>query len=333
MSGKIAIISDCFYGDDAITGQPFSGRLGQKARMLVRSLGMDPDRVVWDTVIRRKPPFGAFLDWCVGKRQAGDLPYGPIAPSKYLPLHLYHEHIPPLFDRLEAQGVAVVVPMGQAATWAFLGDGRVTKLRGFLQETARFRVLPTYSMAMVQRKFEWQNILAADLLKAWKELDAPSSEAPPRLLHIAETVEDLPTIIREVSALPLVALDIETERHTQITCISFGGPDASWVIPFRSRENSTGSYWPDALSERFAWEAVKELCDTPQPKVGQNGLYDLFFLYFLMGFRVRNYQHDSMLLHHSNQPEMQKSLDFLVSIYLNAPAWKDLRKQAKEKEA
>ncbi len=60
------------------------------------------------------------------------------------------------------------------------------------------------------------------------------------------------------------------------------------------------------------------------PKVFQNGMYDMQYLWS-MGLTVVNPRHDTMLLHHSLVPEMLKGLGFLGSIYTSEPAWKLMR--------
>ena len=54
-------------------------------------------------------------------------------------------------------------------------------------------------------------------------------------------------------------------------------------------------------------------------------MYDLQYL-LRLGLRVNAASHDSMLLHHSIFPEMNKGLGFLGSIYSFEPAWKLMRK-------
>jgi len=62
----------------------------------------------------------------------------------------------------------------------------------------------------------------------------------------------------------------------------------------------------------------------------QNGLYDLQYI-LRMGLRPANCQADTMLLHHSLFPELQKGLGFLGSIYTNEASWKLMREQDSNK--
>ena len=125
------------------------------------------------------------------------------------------------------------------------------------------------------------------------------------------------------------AVDIETLRG-QITMIGFARSRSdAIVIPFVNR-NMT-SYWETHEDEVRAWVMVKEMLETPIPKIFQNGLYDLSYIVPL-GFKPQNVTEDTMLLHHSLYPELRKGLDFLGSIYTDEVSWKLMRHRNKEAE-
>jgi DNA polymerase I-like protein with 3'-5' exonuclease and polymerase domains len=78
--------------------------------------------------------------------------------------------------------------------------------------------------------------------------------------------------------------------------------------------------------ERSAWGFIREImADREIKKVFQNGLYDIAFLYRSVGIKVRGAEHDTMLMHHSLQPESLKGLGYLGSIYTDERAWKYMR--------
>jgi hypothetical protein len=66
------------------------------------------------------------------------------------------------------------------------------------------------------------------------------------------------------------------------------------------------------------------------PKVFQNGLYDIHFLWRKYGIAPARCEHDTMLLHHALHPEMLKGLGFLGSLYSTEPAWKLMRPKGKQ---
>ena len=126
----------------------------------------------------------------------------------------------------------------------------------------------------------------------------------------------------------LLAPDIET-LNGQIRCIGFArSKEDVLVVPFIARL-SGGSYWGEEDHELRAWACVRALLESEIPKVGQNFLFDLQYL-TRVGIRCRNVRHDTMLLHHTLFPEMQKGLGFLGSVYTNESAWKLLRRRGNE---
>lgn len=68
------------------------------------------------------------------------------------------------------------------------------------------------------------------------------------------------------------------------------------------------------------------LTDPTIPKLFQNGLYDISFLWRAYGIGVRGATHDTMLLSHALQPESLKGLAYLGSIYTDHGPWKSERK-------
>ena len=68
------------------------------------------------------------------------------------------------------------------------------------------------------------------------------------------------------------------------------------------------------------------LVDGSIPKLFQNGLYDISFLWRAYGIGVRGTVHDTMLLSHALQPESLKGLAYLGSIYTDHGAWKSERR-------
>ncbi len=53
-------------------------------------------------------------------------------------------------------------------------------------------------------------------------------------------------------------------------------------------------------------------------------MYDIQYCH-RYGLRVNRYAHDTMIRHHALQPEMEKGLGFLASIYTDEAPWKVLR--------
>ena len=198
---------------------------------------------------------------------------------------------------------------------------------------ARLKFLPTYSPAAVLRAWHWRPIVLADLLKAARERRVATLARPHRRVIVSPSIGEVEEWTGRALSGPaparLLAPDIET-LNGQIRCIGFArSREDVLVIPFIARLTG-GSYWGDEAHELRAWRAVRALLESPIPKVGQNFLFDLTYL-SRFGIRSRNCYHDTMLLHHTLFPEMQKGLGFLGSIYTNESAWKLFRRRGTEK--
>jgi DNA polymerase I-like protein with 3'-5' exonuclease and polymerase domains len=163
-----------------------------------------------------------------------------------------------------------------------------------------------------------------DFIKAKREREFPDLRRPVRFVHVAETYEDIRRYKEEyLDGASRVAFDVETDRRAQITCICFAASiDRVLVIPFVDQRKPQGNYFTDISEELAAWDLVAEILDSQAEKVGQNGMYDMTYAWQQYGIPTRNYAHDTMLLHHALQPESDKGLGFLGSVYTNEASWK-----------
>jgi DNA polymerase I-like protein with 3'-5' exonuclease and polymerase domains len=161
----------------------------------------------------------------------------------------------------------------------------------------------------------------ADFIKAWRESASPTLTRPERQVIVNPTLKE----ISEWTGMALeddsrLAVDCET-AGSLITCISFAtSPKSALTIPFRSKDG-TRNYWNNEEAEIIAWSHVRLLLECGRPLVFQNGMYDMQY-FIKMGFNLQYAYDDTMLLHHSLYPEVQKSLGFLGSIYTNEASWK-----------
>jgi hypothetical protein len=228
--------------------------------------------------------------------------------------------------------------VGNTATWALLLNTGITKLRGVVTtaqapQVEGLKVLPTYHPAVLFKgpdSWGLRPIIVLDLRKARRESEFPEVRRPERVIYIEPTIADLETFYREHLAYAKeIAFDIET-NSTSITCIGFAPSEQiAIVIPFSDPRKVNGSYWENAADDLAAWEFVRRVLALPCPKIAQNGLYDVTFLWRNHGIWVNNFEDDTMLLHHALQPESEKGLGFLGSVYTNEAAWKVMRKRAK----
>lgn len=86
------------------------------------------------------------------------------------------------------------------------------------------------------------------------------------------------------------------------------------------------NWWPNPESELEAWKFVKMVLESDVPKIGQNCVqYDCYWLLKEMRIGVKNVVHDTMQLAHAWQPELEKNLGFLGSVFLDEVSWKGIR--------
>ena len=276
-------------------------------------------------------PPGNRLEWFCGGKADGIVSYPALLPSRYV-----RRDFEPELDRLADEILRVdpnlILALGNTALWALCGRTGVSKLRGTTHLTTHcvsgYKLLPTYHPSAVLRQWEHRPTGVMDLIKAKRESAFPEIRRPACEIWIEPTLEDIRTFNNDyVQGCDLLSVDIETSG-SRITCIGYAtGPDRAIVIPFDDERSKSGSYWQDAKSERSAWMLITGMLTDPTiPKLFQNGLYDIAFLWRAYGIGVMGAAEDTMLLSHALQPESLKGLGYLGSIYTDHGAWKSERK-------
>jgi DNA polymerase I-like protein with 3'-5' exonuclease and polymerase domains len=165
-------------------------------------------------------------------------------------------------------------------------------------------------------------------MKAPTEAAFPEVRRPPCTIWIEPSLPDIERFLNDhIRGCRILSVDIETSG-SRVTCIGFAPThDLALVIPFDDDRRPGRSYWPTPEDERQAWEIVRGILEDPTiPKVFQNGLYDIAFLWRSYGIRTFGATHDTMLLHHALLPESLKSLGFMGSVYTDHGPWKSERK-------
>lgn len=244
-----------------------------------------------------------------------------------------------LDTRLKELKPDLILCMGGTALWALTGEAAIMNYRGnfFFSERYNCPAIATYHPAALL--YQWSNMpyAWADLtkLKGWLDGDLPAPLH--RRFCINPTFAEIANVFATFNRNPdwLLGVDIETSPKTgQITTISFCTPTLGICIPIWDKDGTPAStnFWPTALDELKAWKWIKRFAELPNPKVMQNGLYDMQYLLDAapIEIRVLRTKDDTAILQHSLQPEMQKALGTLASLYLNEPSWKFMRTQDKD---
>jgi uracil-DNA glycosylase family 4 len=126
-------------------------------------------------------------------------------------------------------------------------------------------------------------------------------------IHIAKSIDDVKEFARIIASQPaskIRSFDTETtgldplSEDAKLITIQFGFRDAdgrvhAYVFPLWHRDNIW--YNPDE-----AWNTyIKPLLEDDSPKVGHNVKFDVLYIFFTTGVRVKNIVFDTMLILHN----------------------------------
>jgi DNA polymerase len=329
MKKSIAIIGEAWGVDEERSRTPFVGWAGSMLNALLDEADIRRQDCLVTNVFHRRPKDNDILSFTGPKEEAlGGYP--ALDKSKYV-----RSEFGPELHRLASELIEadpnVVVCLGNTAMWAMLGKVKISKLRGITDITTHtatgFKCLPTYHPAAIIRQYSLRPITIIDLIKAKREAEFPEIRRPRREIWIEPDLGDLHEFDRRyIQGCTILAVDIET-AGTHITCVGFAPrPDIALVIPFFDGRRKDRNYWSRREDEIAAWRFIQDvLARTESKKLFQNGLYDIAFLWRAMRMQVISAGEDTMLLHHSLQPESLKSLGFLGSIYTDEGPWKSDR--------
>ncbi len=322
--------------------RPLVGATGKLLRELCVTSKIDFDMCSLLNVVNYRPPGNDFTYFCGKKAQVGGKDYAlsPIATGMYL----RPEYLPQL-DRLKAEleilQPNLVVTLGREALWALTGLSGINKYRGSVVESTLvpgLKVLPTFHPAGIFRKHGNKVYLTLDLFKARSEMGFPDIRTLDREMHIypecaAELWQWYNRDQNKFGHDCLLSVDIE-DRTFQgkkvIECIGFAfSLSSALVVPFWSELRTDHNYWLTLDEELMAWEFVEHML-AMHPVLGQNYMaYDTWVMFKEMGLKTTIFAEDTMFQHHAFQPEMQKGLGLLASIYCNVPAYKNMKPRGK----
>jgi len=330
---KIAIVGEAWGAEEEKQRLPFVGASGWLLNQMLEEAGIARHECFITNCFNLRPERNDILNLCGPKKEVSH-GLGPIKAGKYI-LDKYLGELERLRSELEAARPNLVVALGGTASWALLGDSRISKIRGCIAESVgstKWKCLPTFHPAAILRQWELRAVTVLDLVKAKRQAEFPEIRRPERTVYTEPTLTDLEWFYEtHIAPAKALAFDIETSGDV-ITCLGFAPSSrVSLVVPFLDSRNPSSCFWKTVDEETRAWAFVRKVLASPIPKIAQNGAYDLGFLWRRYGIAVRNFTEDTMLLHHSLQPESPKGLGFMGSVYTDEPAWKIMR-EGKEDE-
>jgi uracil-DNA glycosylase len=298
--------------------------------------------IVATNVFNLRPPDNN-LDAFFTTKTLGLTTYPPYLRGKYLRPEYAH-HVEKLWHLISDLRPNLLICLGNAALWAVLRRTGISNLRGTtsLCPDLQIKTLATFHPAsLFKGASSWANrpIIIGDLTKAAREMETPDISRTKRWFLVSPTLAEIARWF-EVPATHY-AVDIETGRaiytklelktfspqmhailNRQISMIGFARNKTNAIcIPFMTRHSPDLNYWATEAEEVKALHLIQKALAKPIPKIFQNGIFDIPFLWSY-GLRPRHCTEDSMLLHHSIYAEMPKGLGFLGATYADAPSWK-----------
>jgi uracil-DNA glycosylase family 4 len=315
----VILLGDFPSEDDIERGRLFSGTAGKTLDHMLSAAKIDRNECLVTSVFTERPDGNNASAWMrdPAKSQSS-------------------------FERLAAEFRTkpsnVVVALGPVALWALTGMEALSKVRGSVLAASRVRngikVVPTLSPTHVRKQYEMLTVVVGDLVKAKAEDEFPGIRTPVRNLWLDPTLEDLYVLREKMLDAPLLSLDIET-GWGQISHMGIAWSKHDAIsIPFIDLRQTSKSYWKTAEEEAAAWRFVKEILESPVPKLGQfYANYDALVVLKNLGIKTMNYCEDTYVLSQAVYPELDRNLGFLGAGHSEQGAWKQLgRRQGGEEK-
>lgn len=319
----IMLIGEGWNEKEAEARSPFLGTTGWLLDNMLAEAGISRRECYCTNVINRRVSDIKAL--CGSKAEAVS-GYPPVVAGKYLRGEFTDELIR-LHTEIASVNPNIIIALGATAAWYLLRTSGLKAIRGSIAQShsslGSRQVLPTYHPSAVSRQWSLRPVVISDLDKARRHSTHRDIRRPERHIWIEPTLQDLEDYDRKfIADADLLSADIET-RQDQITCIGFApSPSSAIVIPFFTESGK--SYW-SKTEEIAVWAYVRRWLAS-KPTLFQNGLYDINFLWSRYGIPVPLASEDTMLLHHAYQPEMEKGLGFLATLYTDEASWKFMSK-------
>lgn len=352
LMADIVIVGEAWDREEAAARAPFVGPRGKMLFAMLRQVGIERERCFVTNVFNLQPePQNDVKNLC-GPKALGIPGMVAVQSGKYVSAQ-YASELTRLYREIANEKPNLILALGGTPAWALFNTAGIKKVRGApsyisgpaLAAIGRpIKVLPTYHPAAIMREYPLRSIVIADLEKAARESLFPEIRRPQREIWIRPSLDDLhrfdQEFIREANSL---SVDIETAGD-QITCVGFApSREVAIVVPFVDPLSRDGNYWQSTADELVAWNFVRRWCASTLPAaararlnyfphepyrrgIGQNNLYDINRLWRGYGIPL-HCEFDTMLTHHAMQPEMEKGLGFLGTIYTDELQWKFMRKK------
>lgn len=289
--------------------RPFVGKSGELLERLLRDSGIRREDCYITNVVKYRPPKNEFKFFRKKENRS-----------------LLESSLDEVAQEVRQLDPNVVICLGNEAVAAALGDRRISARRGFVEWSNKFscKVVATYHPAAVLRGINLYPVSLFDIRKAVREMGRKELlRETKRSVGFVKTWPEWISLLTRLRACGRVSFDIENVAEG-IDSISFGFKDGDvyvgMAIPIMTDK---GSYWSE-LEEREIWQGVQEILTAPHiGKVAQNAFYDMWHLRNDFGIEVAPVVHDTMIAASMINPEFDKDLWMLASMYTDVGFWED----------
>lgn len=329
---KIMIVGDFPGQSDEQKGLPLVGYSGDELASMLSEAGIMRSACFVTLAVKQRPP-GNDIGSFIAERRADITPLHHSLRDKFV-LPPVVESREALIREIELCRPNIIIALGNAALWQLTGRWGVDKWRSSLLECDlptgldyRPKVIPTFGPSRIMVQWSLRQIMIHDLRRA--EAQSKFREVTPAdskfVIRPAYTVAlaYLQKLFEVAEQGPMrLAVDIET-RAGHIACIGIAwSKREALCIPLMCVERPEG-FWTPEQEAMLMWNLQRLLCHPNALVIGQNFLYDAQYFHRWLCYsppRVR----DTMIAQHVCFSNMQKSLDFLSSMYCERHVyWKD----------
>lgn len=288
-NSTILFVGDFPGEDDEDGGRPFLGRDGQLLFSTLANFGYSRSTVSLAYVCNYRPYYNQ-----------SNTP-------------ALEEGILTLMQMLEANKFNVIVPLGKEAFEAvanILGDDNpqsLNRVRGSILDINGQKVIATFHPSFILRVPSAYPTFYLDLQRVAEEAKSPEIQRSKRDYYIVEDALQASEWCDKLCAASKLAVDIETIRDSnKILCIGFAtSPQEAVVFP----------YTPEYR------QAIETILAYNNTKIFHFGIFDTLVLRS-NGLIVQGYTEDTHIAQHIIEPELERSLEYLTSIYTKEPPYK-----------
>jgi len=326
-TSKIYVLSEFASKESDFSGQPLASLAEKEFFKILADVGISQSECSFSSVLLERPPADKLENHFVNKATAGYNYPPPYAMGKYLKPALLHNR-ERVYEEIAQVKPNLIICLGNLSAWTILDKTGVGGLRGTILSSPYGKTLATYSPISFQAQWELRHTVVMDMFKAKREMNTPDIIYDEVKVWLNPSLQNMAEFYQLAKEKSIISYDIETfPAQKQIRCVGFGIGGLSIVVPFLDKTKPDYNYWQNPNDEIQAWAFVRAMLSLPCKKVTQNGMYDITWLWKIIGMTPAGDCEDTMLFHHSLYPEMTKGLDFLGSIYCNLPPWKTLHRR------